>query len=120
MDIDEALGTLRRRAEELRRELEAIETVIAYLESIKEEKMIQEIVVTHGIEGIKVVLSKPVKLDELRMEYLTTRLNEIAGGSYSVIRDRGGRVKGVLLPVDTSDKIILEVKALLKTVSDLG
>ncbi len=115
MSREDVLYWLRRRVEELRREIEVLEYLISVLE--REEAIVDDVVVSTDLGGVRITLPKTVVLDEVREEYLVSRLNELVGDRYSLIRDNAGRVKGVLIHGDVDEKSIIEVKSILKTIA---
>lgn len=118
MSLDEAIYWLKKKADELRRELEIIEYLLRLLE--KETRgPPEELLVTSDIGGTKILLSRSIQLDDVKEEYLMNRLNEIMGSSrYNVIKDKTGKFKGIVVYDDVDEKTVIEIKSILKTISE--
>jgi len=62
-------------------------------------------------------LPKPISINEIKLEYLNNRLAELVSGRYTLLKDHSGRLKGVLLQGEANEKLIIEVKSILKAIA---
>lgn len=113
---DYIIQYLRRRAEELRRELEIIEYLIRMLESNPINSEIDELTITKDIDGIKISLPRPIPLSSIEGEYLLSRLDELVGKKYVLLKDHSGRLRGIFLKGKVDEKMLIEIRSVLKTI----
>ena len=116
---EDVVQWLKARQEKLRKELEIIEYLINLLESHSETESNypgNNIVVSYQVDGVHIIYRKPVKPSPIIVEYLIRRLEEIAGENYTILKEPGGKIKGVIVKGDINDRLIVEVKSLLRTI----
>ncbi len=113
----EALRWLMEKREQLARELEAIDQLIQLLEKCGENGGGGDIVVEERNGYTRIVFPQPLELDEIKTLYMEKRLTELFDKSYELIRDRKGRVKGVILEKPPSEKALIELRSMYKALA---
>jgi len=114
MAMEDILNWLKKRAEELRRELEIIEALITFIEQYPSTTLPEDLVVSTSVDGVRILLPKPININDVKLEYLNNRLAELVSGRYMLLRDHSGRLKGVLIQGEADEKLIIDVKSVLK------
>ncbi len=117
MSVNDILEWLRKRALELRRELEIIEALISFIEQHQSRPYPEDLIVSTSVDGTQILLPRPVSIDDIRLEYLSNRLDELIDGRYTLLRDHSGRLKGVLIHGEANDKLVIDVKSILKAIA---
>jgi len=113
---EEALQWIRKRIAELRKEIEILEYIAEILESTEIES--REVIIATDVSGVKILLPRSTRLDDVRVQYLIDRLNEVLGGNYRLLRDSSGRVRGIVVDREVDEKTLLYIKTILKTVME--
>lgn len=114
IDKESLLEFLRKRASELKKELEIIEELIRIVETAYEFTEIEPHVVKER-DSIRITLPRSLDPDSVEAEYLISRLNEITG-EYELLRDKSGKVRGVKINKVSDDKVLREIKSLIKVI----
>jgi len=117
MAMEDILNWLKKRAEELRQELEVVEALIDFIEHYPTTTMPEDLVVSTSVDGVKILLPKPINVNDVKLEYINNRLSELIGGRYMLLRDHSGRLKGVLIQGEADEKLIIDVKSVLKAIA---
>lgn len=117
MAMEDILNWLKKRYEELKREMEIIEALINFIEHYPLTPLAEDLVVSTSVDGTRILLPRPIKIDDVKLEYLSNRLAEIINDKYILLKDHGGRLKGILIQGEATDKLIIEVKSVLKAVA---
>ncbi len=109
---------LKRRAEELRRELEIIEYLLRILESnpFPLNPGTNSLTIIKDLDGIKISLPRPLSLDSVEGEYLISRLDELIGNKYVLLKDQNRRLRGIFLKGRIDEKMLIEIRSVLKTI----
>lgn len=108
------LEYLRKKAEELRRELEIVEELIRIIDMMGDKGEASEPQVIRERNGVRITIPKPIDKDSVEAEYLIARLNEILGKNYEVQRDLNGRIKAIKILETIDNRLVKEVKSVIK------
>ena len=112
------LEYLRRKADELRRELEIIEEIIRILDTINVEEELSEPHVIRDRSGVRITIPRPLEPGSVEAEYLFERLNEVLGENYEVQKDRNNKIRAIKIHIPVDDKLIREIKSIIKIVTE--